>query len=337
MGRRTQTEIEMDCKKIKEAATIATTFKEIEELTGLSYPMIKTTLSKHPIIFKRIKKQLDDNKEKAEQEKRLEEEKQEISQEVNDEVVDSDTKKLSGYVIDASITGIEDLKEILSKICCTKSKIILTSVTIKELGEMQKFKDVDGNDARYILSLAVEKPENFETVLIDETLENPDACIVQYCASNKEEVTLLTSDKEMALNARMYSVPVQYFKQTPKKTDNKAVVSNKSKIKTLIPANKIGEQLFISNFQRPMQSIRLISDEIEYNDGVRELKVGDDVLIATNKIDCITFAHYRIISLQEENNCELIYSRRFYDYSDLRLSECMYKSFMKDFKHKHNL
>ncbi len=201
---------------------------------------------------------------------------------------------------------------------------------------MQKFKDVDGKDARYILSLAAENPENFDMVLIDETLENPDACIVQYCATNKENVILLTSDKEMALNARMYSVPVQYFRQTQEKLDNK-VVSNKSKIRTLRPANKLGEQLFISSFENSMQSIRLISDGIEYNNGVKELKVGDDVLIATNKIDCITFAHYRVISLQEENNCELIYSRRFYDYSDLRLSEGMYKSFIKDFKHSHNL
>lgn len=62
--KRTQKEIEKDSKRIKEAAKTATTMKELENLTGLSYAMINTTLSKHPTIFKRIKEQLAVNKEK---------------------------------------------------------------------------------------------------------------------------------------------------------------------------------------------------------------------------------------------------------------------------------
>lgn len=62
--KRTQKEIEKDSKRIKEAAKTATTMKELENLTGLSYAMINTTLSKHPTIFKRIKEQLVVNKEK---------------------------------------------------------------------------------------------------------------------------------------------------------------------------------------------------------------------------------------------------------------------------------
>lgn len=55
-----------DCKRLKEAAKKATSIKDLERETGLSYAMINTTLSKYPTIFKRIKTQLVINQEKAE-------------------------------------------------------------------------------------------------------------------------------------------------------------------------------------------------------------------------------------------------------------------------------
>lgn len=350
--KRTQKEIEKDCKRLKEAAKTATTIKELETLTGLSYAMINTTLSKHPTIFKRIKEQLAVNKEKAEAEtqkqKELEAKAKAEEKAKNDamvkEIKQSETvtsnknDDVSGFVIDTSITGIENLREYLSKICLTQAKLILTSVTIKELEKMQNFKDIDGNDARYILALAVENHNSFETVLIDETLDTPNDCIIKYCADHKESVTLLTSDKTMALKARMYSVQVHYFKQT-KPTANSKTIShtNSNKVRTLIPANRIGNKLLISNFQTNTMSIRVCSNNLEYNDGIRELNVGDDVFIATKKSDYITFAHYKMISLYAENNCELIYSKRFYDYNDIDVPDSAYKSFIKDFKLRHDL
>lgn len=44
-----------------------------------------------------------------------------------------------------------------------------------------------------------------------------------------------------------------------------------------------------------------------------------------------------MVSLYAENNCELIYSKRFYDYSDLDVSKAEYKEFLKDFKVRHDL
>ncbi len=349
--KRTQKEIEKDCKRLKEAAKTATTMKELENSTGLSYVMINTTLSKHPTIFKRIKEQLAVNKEKAEAEAQKQKEleaKAKAEEKAKKDAMVKETKQsetvtsnknddISGFVIDASITGIEDLRDILSKICSTQDKLILTSVTIKELEKMQNFKDIDGNDARYILALAVENHNSFETVLIDETLDTPDDCIIKYCADHKESVTLLTSDKTMALKARMYSVQVHYFKQTKPTTNSKTISNTNSKVRTLIPANRIGNKLFISNFQTHTMSIRVCSNNLEYNDGIRELNVGDDVFIATKKSDYITFAHYKMISLYAENNCELIYSKRFYDYNDIDVPDSAYKSFIKDFKLRHDL
>lgn len=353
MQKRTQKEIEKDCKRLKEAAKTATTLKELENSTGLSYVMINTTLSKHPTIFKRIKEQLAVNKEKAEAEAQKQKEleakaKAEAEEKAKNDAMVKETKQsetvisnksdnVSGFVIDASITGIENLREYLSKICSTKAKLILTSVTIKELEKMQNFKDIDGNDARYILALAAENLNSFETVLINETLDTPDDCIIKYCADHKESVTLLTSDKTMALKARMYSVQVHYFKQTTPTVNSKALSPTNSKVMTLLSANRIGNKLLISNFQTDTRSICVYSDGLEYNDGIRELKVGDDVFISSKKPDYITFAHYRIISLYAENNCELIYSKRFYDYNDIDVPNSAYKSFIKDFKLRHDL
>lgn len=348
--KRTQKEIEMDCKRLKEAAKKATSIKDLERETGLSYAMINTTLSKHPTIFKRIKTQLVINQEKAELElqKKREQEKKEKKETTKNVVATNETSKETvnkenhiRFVIDASITGIENLRDKLSKICYTKAKLVLTSITIKELEKMQTFNDVDGNDARYILALAAENSSSFENVLIDETLDTPDDCIIKYCADNKESVTLLTSDKTMALKARMYAVQVEYFKQSKNTTNannySKTIQSRNSKIRTLIPANRIGNQLLISNFHTRNMSICVCSNGLEYTDGIRELKVGDDVFIATKKVGYITFAHYKMVSLYAENNCELIYSKRLYDYSDLDVPKAAYKAFLKDFKVRHDL
>lgn len=67
--KRTQKEIEKDCKRIKEAAKTATSIRDIERATNLSYSEINTTMSKHPTIFKRIKNQLEANKELSKIEK----------------------------------------------------------------------------------------------------------------------------------------------------------------------------------------------------------------------------------------------------------------------------
>ncbi len=347
MVKRTQKEIEKDFRRIKEAAKTATSIKDLERKTGLSYAMINTTLSKHPTVFKRIKAQMSNN--------------QEINSENKLKAIEEDfyeskavavkRKKVaqvatSGFVIDASITGIKELRDVLSKICHSNEKLILTSITIKELEKLQKFKDTDAHDARYILALAAENSNNFENVLIDETVGIPDDCIIKYCANNKDNVTLLTSDKTMTLKARMYGVQVQYFKQPTKATaDNVTVSENahpdksrkKSNIRTLMPANKIGNQLVISNFENHVISISVFSDGTEYNYGIRELHIGDDVFVATKKKKYITFAHYRILSLSSQDNCELIYSRRFYDFNNFNVTDTAYESFLNAFKLKHNL
>lgn len=238
------------------------------------------------------------------------------------------------FVIDASITGTENLKHKIAKICSTNSKIIITSITRKELLNLKKYNGEANTreDAKYILGLAAENEKKFINVLIDETLETPDDCIVKYCADNKRTTILLTSDIEMTLKARACGVKVKYIKQTNSSN------SSKSNLRALFQAERIGNKLVLHNFRSENRLIRVISNGIEYTDGSVDLKIGDDVLIAKKYSDFILFLHYKIISLYATNNCKVVYYRRIYNMQDCNnLQNASYKSFIKDFIHEYNI
>ena len=62
MEKRTNKEIEAGVQAIKEAAKQATSLKEVSEITGLTYKKVATSLSRHPIIRKRVMATLEANK-----------------------------------------------------------------------------------------------------------------------------------------------------------------------------------------------------------------------------------------------------------------------------------
>ena len=362
---RTMVEINKDykvCKKYVDEHPTITSLKEVADAVGLSESQVKTSLSRHPRIFNGIKNQIAGNLEAAKAQKQAQKEaEKEAQHKAKQEALEAKRKakakakrkaepeadkkraekttevkktKFVDFVIDASITGIDGIMDTISKICATKSKIILTSVTIKELDQMQKFHDTDGNDARRILAMAAGDYEHFKCVLIDETAGSSDDCIIKYCADNRDDVVLLTSDKTMELKARTYGVKTHFFKQ-----ENNAPATPRptlgTRINTLYATRRIGGKLLISDFGNQFKSIRVISSGIEYDSGIVKLKIGDEVYIATKKDDYMTFAHYKMISLSTENNCKLVYSIRLYNFNEINdLPEASYKSFMRDFKRK---
>lgn len=256
-------------------------------------------------------------------------ESEEASESPNIEVEETST-----FVIDASITGADDIMDTINNLCANNSKIVLTSVTIKELERMQEFHDLEGKDARKILAMAAGDYEHFECVLIDETLGTPDDCIIKYCTDNKDRVILMTSDKTMELKSRAYGIKTNFFKQ-PIKPSFVPPIHPQKKIVTLFETRRIGGKLIISELDSCFKSIRVISNGIEYNEGTVELKVGDDIYIAALKRNYIIFIHYKVLSLSLTNNCRLIYSRRIYNADGISdLPEADYKSFVRDFKRK---
>lgn len=346
MAKRTMKEIENDFNRILTFAsnTHVTSINEIAEGVGLSQFQVKFSLAKHPGSEENILAQLEKNKEETNFKRNLEEgiwgEQKKFEEETKIEQLTETADFDTGFVIDASITGINNLEDVLSKICATKAKIILTSITIKELEKLQKFHDSQARDARHILAMAAEMPQNFYTVLIDETIGIPDDCIIKYCADNKHKVSLLTSDKTMALKARMYGVQTQYFKQEVpvRSTTAHPTTYPHDKKATLSVVKRTGNNLYITDFNNDYRSILLISNNLEYSDGVRKLKIGDDVYLATKKPEYMTFAHYQITSLSTKNNSRLVFSIRIYHADKIRdLPKSGYRNFMYDFMLRHDL
>ncbi len=336
MAKRTLKQIENDylfIKKYVNEHTSVTSIKEIANGVELTEVKVRTSLEKHPRVYAKVKQLINENKEAIKSKK--EAEKSKIESNKTTKKTNLKAKKESGFVIDASITGIENLYDILNEILFSESKIVLTSITIQELDKMQKFNDTDGIDARKILGMAAENPEGFYCVQIDETAETHDDCIIKYCADNKENVILLTSDKTMALKARIYGVKTRFLKQTIITPSNFTYNNAGLKVYTLYAARKFEGTLCISTFTTDYRSILVLSNGMEYKDGVYELNMGDDVYVSTKKDGYLTFAHYHIISLEAKNNCTLTFSKRVHnatEISDLPLAS--YKAFMREFRCK---
>ena len=206
--RRAQQQIENDCKIIQEATRTAKSMRELGLATGLSIQQISTTLSKHPIIFKRVKTQLDANKIKNVQNP---------TNSQNTVIIEAPKQPILGddnyFVLDISTLWYKNLKNFICQELDNNIKFILTSVTIRELSKFQSLPNCIGNMARYILNLAVYREDSFKTVVINETYDTIDECIVQFCVANKEKVKLLTSKESMFLTSKMHSIKVQYLQK----------------------------------------------------------------------------------------------------------------------------
>ena len=141
--KRTSSEIEKDYRHLRKLVQSVSSLQELSKVANMSIPMIKTTFSKHPIVFERIKAMLDSKN--ATKKKSIVATKNEEKSDACEDVkrkphtrIDScDNAKSSNepdsipstttkYVVDASITETENLRDMLSKICAEKSKIILT-------------------------------------------------------------------------------------------------------------------------------------------------------------------------------------------------------------------
>lgn len=240
-------------------------------------------------------------------------------------------KRIDFYVLDASIVGAIEWDEFLREIP-SKSKIVLTSITLKELEKLQKYNDTKGFYARRILALAIEKEERFTIELISEK-EAPDDAIINYCFANKENAILVSADKTMILKARMYGIKNKYIQQSGNnKFKNFYPKLLNKRDKTLYIAKQINDKLCIVDFNNDYRNIMVVSGQYEYTGGViYELKIGDNVYICTNKGEYLTFAHYKITALTRENNCMLINHKRIYGKKDFEeLPRKAYRNFIRD-------
>lgn len=309
MPKRNKKEIERDYKRIKELISnnMISTLEEMGKILGISRMQILKSLELHPRKKKEILGQLEKNRKM----KSAKREKKPFSNE---------------YVIDASICGTTNLKATLKEIIENEGVLVLTDITIEELGRLQnKKREYSHLDARYVLKMAAENPNYFKLLRIDKDSSDADSCIVKYCLKNKDNTILLTADKLMAEIARLDGIEVIFLKK-------------EYNIRTLRVVEKFEDKLLITKWDDDYKSVQVISDGFEYSDGIYELKIKDNVYVATKKKNYCTFAHYRIISLEPYNNCVLIYGTRIHENEEIKkLPKGQYRSFMREFERKHSL
>jgi len=306
-----------DYENIKKCVRKALNVSDLLEMTKLTKLKLLTTMILHPSLFFEIKKQL----------------------------------KIKKYVIDASISETNNLYERLRKLCENNSIIIITSVTQKELTGLRNRDDlILVADIDMILAMRRKRKKSFRYIEIDESLEKPDDRIVKFCEENKKRVILMTSDKEMAANAREKGVEVQYIahenekkprkKSKPKHKKNnpvKTITEKKEEVKnpkilTLDKIKKENDDIYIKLYHDKYEAILIyMKDGKVYNTGKRKLNVGDHVYIAMKTGNGTKFTDYRIISKNLENNCEEVYTTTIYKKDGLDNLKEEYRYYYKNF------
>ena len=310
--RRNNDELRNDAKRIMNVSRSSSTLQELQKKMGLSRYQILKSLT--PEEFEKVKNTLQKNKENN---------KKKTLKSVEQWLDESGKRK---YVIDASVCGWYNIENKITQMLAENKNIVLTSMTVRELEKLQNSYAKNASVASYILSLAAKFPENFETVLIKEKYSVADDNLIEYCKENRNKIILLTRDKTMALKARMYGVRTLFLDDltTGTKGDN---------VRTLYNSCKVGDDLILSGLQKRYRSTRVLSNGVEYNQGTVTLHIGDDVLIAKHHDTYASFCHFRVINLNERDNCQFIYGTRVY-YDHLNRMNNLnpeYRRFMKDF------
>lgn len=348
MSRRTEKQIEKDFGLIRKAAETAKSLDEIARLANISIRQVQISLAKHPNISSQIMAQLAENRGEF------------IAKVDLDEIANERTVKDGRvfYVIDTSVASEEyawlNLIETANQ---NGDKIVLTTLTIRELDYLQKSAKQDAYGARKLLAKAAENEKDvFVTVTIPERKKLPDDNLIDYCFKSKSNIVLVTSDKVMAIKAREH-LKVKYIKKETRENevqqlsntannsffseedDKKELTQSEkeyilSKKTTTIPANLEGDKLVISVFNTRDYSIRLFTNGVAHDEGPIEVAIGDEVFIATKINKMIRFDYCKIIKLQPQNNAEVIHR----EFTSIMKYDVMknptYRKFVREFVKK---
>lgn len=145
-----------------------------------------------------------------------------------------------GIIVDCSAVNAKNFVEALNYYVKAGYKFILTTISIKEFGRMQRIckrsndQEIlqNGRNARELMRLAVENEDVFISVKIPERNINPDEDILD-AISGKPNLQLWTADKEMVLLARAQNINVIYVKdQIPIPTDAEMKMQEEASLET---------------------------------------------------------------------------------------------------------
>ena len=354
MAKRTSYEVERDVKLIKEASVNVSSFEELSKITGLSLSMINTSLSKHPIVYNRIKREIRERANKISCAR-----KEEATLKASTEDV-SNTKKNESYgifipnlpsnkvvVIDTSIAGVGRMINLLR----VQKEVIILDVVIRELKGIKDSTKKSKSGASQLLYEIAKGNKPFISASANEIFSKVDDTIINYCARRKDVVILFTADQEMAALARGKGVIVFYFERKPIQiecipvlNENDVATTNQGNTKEFSGAEcstvtqydgieyKAGK-LHIRVKDIPNKKfVAVCSNDNFYRNADVYLHIGDDILIAKRKDDYFSFAHFKVTSLGKYNNCKLVYTAKLYNKEQVNLlPDTRYISLMREF------
>lgn len=240
------------------------------------------------------------------------------------------------YVLDNSVIGKNSLSAFIEEKLENGDKIIITTLFKKGLENVltnhTSFYDV----AVDIFEKIEKDKEHFEVVEVDEDEIYVDDCVIAYCCDSKYKTVLVVASAFRAAKARTYEVKHIYLNEdvqsSEKSFEKEEDKSKKEKFYTLSFVKRLSGELVIDEFRTANQYIYLYSKDKIYNDGIRILHVGDEILVAMKKSKYINFCHYRVCKLTEKENCIQLYHKKIYNMNRLKISSTWYKDFLKDVK-----
>lgn len=240
------------------------------------------------------------------------------------------------YVLDNSVIGKNSLSAFIEEKLENGNKIIITTLFKKGLENVltnhTSFYDV----AVDIFEKIEKDKEHFEVVEVDEDEIYVDDCVIAYCCDCKYKTVLVVASASRAAKARTYEVKHIYLNEdvqsSEKSFEKEEDKSKKEKFYTLSFVKRLSGELVIDEFRTANQYICLYSKDKIYNDGIRILHVGDEILVAMKKSKYINFCHYRVCKLTEKENCIQLYHKKIYNMNRLKISSTWYKDFLKDVK-----
>lgn len=272
-------------------------------------------------------------------------------------------------VIDASICSLENFYTIWASIY-EKRKIVLTTVTMRELERLQEFADDNQSaHARFVLREASEEPKNFLFKVINENFALNDEKIINYCRHHRRTVILLTADKWMSVDARARKINVKYIshplaRSSETDSEQKKISSSEMMDKDCIVEEKQDDTTETTTFEKkevlqeespkevitfyPLRNIKqnnmflpymhgqkssyfVSVNGKQYSDRSAELKLGYYILVVKKKEDGnLLLDEYKITAIRRENNAQRIYCASFEDWNSEEIPE-KYLSCIKEF------
>lgn len=261
--------VEEKLLKIKKASQVSKNYKEITEITGLSYWVIKQTLDRKE--FEDVKKEVQLN----------------LDRNNNNEKDDEKSEKpaVKVYVIHTSITTVPNILEKLSDLS-KKSRFLLTDIVLDEFKEQKKSSEFRlSNAVKEFYSIIEENFEFFDYMEVKGEKDNlctNNEFLINMC--REKSFCLLTASNDMYIRAQLSGVEVMFLSEKEAGrykffTGEKAARSEKKQA-SIAKEEKVQK---VDTKQELKKHVIKKQNLIE----ISEIEVGEGCLIYTRKPNCV--------------------------------------------------